>query len=139
MVLCFRYCWFSWSPPVQTAQEQIETGEQVALLGKAYFRDSFRPKTGEGSLTTEQRARREKFQRLPKWLQRVCQLGILLAFLGSLVLMPFLIAPAIFILVIGLGSYSLAVFRHNRWLDRCLAAYARASASTSALGHIGPH
>ena len=56
MVVYFRYAWFSWSPPIQTPEEQIETGKQwsrtellVALLKSLgdHYRSALGPDGGE--------------------------------------------------------------------------------------------
>ena len=135
MVVLFKYLWYSWSPPVQTRQEQISTGEQIARFGKEHFRREFRRKTQEHSLSPEQQATREAVQKWPQW-QRIALLTVGIATcLAACFSMPFLIPIVILILIIALGSW-LALFRFNRWLARCLKAYDGEKLNSKTFSHI---
>jgi hypothetical protein len=68
----FTYYTVAWKRPQLTAEEEIAIGEQVARFGKAYYRRHFSRQVSQDYLTTEQRAKLEKFRSLPKW-RRVLQ------------------------------------------------------------------
>lgn len=98
-------------------------GEQVARLGKSYFRSKFCKKSMQSEQTAEDKAKYGRLRNTPKWrhfLYIALLAGLLVA---GVIIAPIIIPVTVFIVAMYFGSLGFAVLRYNRWLSKCLSRY----------------
>lgn len=98
-------------------------GEQVAKLGKSYFRSEFWKNSMRPKQTAEDKIKCERIRNIPKWRHFLhLALFACLVVLG-IVFTPIIIPITVFIVMMYFGSLGIAVLKYDSWLSRCLSRY----------------